>query len=181
MANTGRNISGQQLDLSRIYGIDENMSLSQPSMDGLIGYSITPPSWNESMNNSSQSNASVEDKQQNEVDMRNNAQQNTMYPLPQRQEQTFPTSREPLENMQASDMSTRWQGTNVADDMRSFLQQQVGKNITIQFLIGADSLVEQTGTLVGVGKNYIVLREAETGKLLICNFDDIKFVRIESR
>lgn len=62
--------------------------------------------------------------------------------------------------------------------MHGILTTQIGKKVTVDFLIGSNTLTDRTGTLLAVGINYIVLRETETDDLLICDFYNIKFVTI---
>jgi hypothetical protein len=59
-----------------------------------------------------------------------------------------------------------------------YLRTQIGKKVTVDFLIGTNTFVDKTGTLLGVGANYILLNEIETDDLLICDFYTIKFVKI---
>jgi hypothetical protein len=62
--------------------------------------------------------------------------------------------------------------------INGFLRTQIGKKVTVDFLIGTGTLVDKTGTLLGVGANYIVINEIETDDLLICDFYSIKFVKV---
>jgi len=59
-----------------------------------------------------------------------------------------------------------------------FLRTQIGKKVTVDFLIGTNTLVDKTGTLLGVGANFILINEIETDDLLICDFYTIKFVKV---
>jgi hypothetical protein len=62
--------------------------------------------------------------------------------------------------------------------INGFLRTQIGKKVTVDFLIGTGTLVDKTGTLLGVGANYILINEIETDDLLICDFYSIKFVHV---
>jgi hypothetical protein len=59
-----------------------------------------------------------------------------------------------------------------------YLRTQIGKKMTVDFLIGTNSFVDKTGTLVGVGANYIILNDIDTNTQIICDFYTIKFVNI---
>lgn len=62
---------------------------------------------------------------------------------------------------------------------QGYLQQHIGQNMRVQFLIGANGpLVDRTGTLVEVGESYIVLQPTDTDDLLMCDLFSIKFVTI---
>lgn len=61
--------------------------------------------------------------------------------------------------------------------LNGFLRTQIGRPVLVDFLIGTNTLVDKSGTLLGVGVNYILLQEAETDDLLACDFYNIKFVK----
>jgi len=58
-----------------------------------------------------------------------------------------------------------------------FLKTQIGRKVRVEFLIGTTSLIDRLGTLLGVGASYILIREAETDDVLLCDIYSIKFVR----
>ena len=64
------------------------------------------------------------------------------------------------------------------DYIPGYLRTMIGKYVKVQFLIGTDDLVEKEGTIVKVGMDYIVLREAKTDDLVMGDLYSIKFVRI---
>jgi hypothetical protein len=59
-----------------------------------------------------------------------------------------------------------------------FLKTQIGKRIRVEFLMGTGSLVDRSGTLVGVGASYILIRPLLTDDLMLCDMYSIKFVTI---
>ena len=61
--------------------------------------------------------------------------------------------------------------------LNGFIRTQIGKRVTVEFLVGTNTLTDRTGILVGVGANYILLNEVETDDLLACDFYNIKFIR----
>ena len=61
--------------------------------------------------------------------------------------------------------------------MNGFMRTQIGRNVTVQFLIGTNTLVDRTGTLLAVGANYILINELETDDILLCDFYSIKFMK----
>lgn len=61
--------------------------------------------------------------------------------------------------------------------LNGFLRTQIGRPVLVDFLIGTNTLVDKSGTLLGVGINYILIREAETDDLLACDFYNIKFIK----
>ncbi len=174
MANMS-NAPFQAVDLNQLYGIDEVMNTPQPRAESLNDYNRkvmeTDITKNSMENQNSPQNTAL--RGTNFLEDMHGLNQ----PQPQRQEQTLPTSRSPL-GSQRND-SNKNENIQLADDMQSFLQQQVGKKVSVQFLLGANSMVEQSGILVGVGNNYIILRESN-GELLVGHTDALKFVRVES-
>lgn len=62
--------------------------------------------------------------------------------------------------------------------LNGYLRTQIGQNVTVEFLFGTGTLTDRTGTLTGVGANYIIIRELGTNNLLVCDFFSIKLVRI---
>ena len=62
--------------------------------------------------------------------------------------------------------------------LNGFLVTQIGRTVTVTFLIGSNSMDVRSGTLVGVGANYILINEFETNDIVACDFYSIKFVKI---
>jgi len=62
--------------------------------------------------------------------------------------------------------------------LNAALITQIGRKVTIDFLIGTNTLVDRTGTLLAVGANYLIINELETDDMLFCDFFSIKFVRV---
>jgi hypothetical protein len=62
--------------------------------------------------------------------------------------------------------------------LNGFLRAQVGRRIRMEFLIGTNTYLEKSGKLLSVGANYILLQEAMSDNLLVCDFYNIKFVTI---
>lgn len=61
--------------------------------------------------------------------------------------------------------------------LNGFLRTQIGRKVHVEFLVGANTLTDRSGVLVGVGANYILLNELETDDLLACDYYNIKFIR----
>jgi hypothetical protein len=57
-----------------------------------------------------------------------------------------------------------------------FLKTQIGKKMRVEFLIGTGALVDRTGTLVGVGASYILLKMIDSDDIMLCDIYSIKFV-----
>ena len=59
---------------------------------------------------------------------------------------------------------------------QGYLVTQIGRNVRIEFLVGESFLTDRRGTLVQVGIDYVVIREADSDDLLTCDLYSIKFV-----
>lgn len=83
---------------------------------------------------------------------------------------------------QLSPVTEATQSTQMGADglefLNGFLRTQVGKRVKIEFLIGTNTFTDKSGVLLGVGANYIIIREASTDDFLTCDFFNIKFVTI---
>jgi hypothetical protein len=61
--------------------------------------------------------------------------------------------------------------------LNGFLRTQIGRRVLIDFLVGTNTFLDKSGTLLGVGANYILIREAETDDIVACDFYNIKFIK----
>lgn len=59
-----------------------------------------------------------------------------------------------------------------------FLRTQIGRRMRVEFLIGTGTLVDRTGTLIGVGASYILLRLVDSDDIMMCDIYSIKFATI---
>lgn len=209
MANTSNNgnFSDAELDMARIYGVNDlaDADGSERNLENLAGYNvnepdeantqennranagnITPeanrtPSNNNDINNTTQrEDLEARDNTTHQINQRNNQ----MIPAPHRQEQTLPTARPSQDNESSNDgengLSLEHHLHEVSDkNMDAFLRTQIGKNVRMQFLIGTDTLIEKSGELLAVGNNFVVLREPDSGEVVVCEFGGTKFVNFE--
>ncbi len=60
--------------------------------------------------------------------------------------------------------------------LNSLMRTQIGRRVSVQFLIGSGGMVEKSGYLLAVGANFILLNEIGTRSVLSCDFYSIKFV-----
>lgn len=63
---------------------------------------------------------------------------------------------------------------------QGWLTTQIGKYVRISFLLGTNLFQDRTGTIVEVGISFIILREASTNDLIMCDMYSIKFVTVYS-
>ena len=61
---------------------------------------------------------------------------------------------------------------------QGWLSTQIGKYIKVEFLIGTSMLIDREGVLKEVGISFIVIQEAGTNDMLMCDIYSIKFVRV---
>ena len=62
--------------------------------------------------------------------------------------------------------------------MNELMRTQVGKIADVEFLVGTNITHVKRGQITGVGTNYIVIKEYDTGRTMVGDFSDIKFVTI---
>lgn len=60
--------------------------------------------------------------------------------------------------------------------LNGFIRSQIGRNVSIEFLVGTNQLVTKEGFLVAVGANFILLNQKGTNDILACDFYNIKFI-----
>lgn len=61
---------------------------------------------------------------------------------------------------------------------QGWLKTQIGKYMTINFLLGTDTYQDRSGILQEVGISFIVIKDATTNDLTMCDIYSIKFVTI---
>lgn len=61
--------------------------------------------------------------------------------------------------------------------MNGFMRTQIGRRVTVEFLIGTNTLIDKSGTLLAVGANYILINEIESDDILLCDFYSMKFIK----
>lgn len=68
--------------------------------------------------------------------------------------------------------------TESLEYLNGFLRTQIGNRIRVEFLVGTNTYLEKSGKLIAVGANYIILQQALSDDLLVCDFFNIKFITI---
>lgn len=61
--------------------------------------------------------------------------------------------------------------------LNGFIRTQIGRRVTIDFLIGSDNLTSKTGYLLAVAQNYLLLNELDTNDVTACDLYTMKFIR----
>jgi len=57
-----------------------------------------------------------------------------------------------------------------------YLKTQIGRRVRVEFLIGTNGTTDRTGTLLGVGASYILIRPSDSDDVILCDLYSIKFV-----
>lgn len=65
-----------------------------------------------------------------------------------------------------------------AEKLEDFLKTQSGKLATVEMLIGGGRSVNKIGEILTVGEDYLLLRETQTGNILVCPLKNIEFIRL---
>lgn len=61
--------------------------------------------------------------------------------------------------------------------LNGFIRTQIGRRVTIDFLIGSDNLTSKTGYLLAVAQNYLLINELDTNDVTACDLYTMKFIR----
>lgn len=61
--------------------------------------------------------------------------------------------------------------------LNGFIRTQIGRRVSIDFLIGSNNMVTKSGYLLAVASNYILINELDTTDVTACDFYNIKFIR----
>ena len=64
------------------------------------------------------------------------------------------------------------------EKLEDFLKTQSGKLATVEMLIGGGQSVNKIGEILTVGEDYLLLRETQTGNILVCPLKIIEFIRL---
>lgn len=198
--NGGKCMNNNQIDLGRIYGIKGNISDTSglepanmiqsdiiPSLEQIAAYNlasrgiqITPQ-----MNNSSLTtdyptgvpydidfNDNLQTTDQPYVSTPTTALNSSM------NQNTMQTNINSVGNTAITDFSNPFPVTAESIQyLNGFIRTQIGRRITVTFLVGSNLLEEKSGFLLGVGANYILINELDTNDLTACDFYNIKFIR----
>lgn len=89
--------------------------------------------------------------------MKNMGQDESLQPIPE-YNQPYPITAESIQYL------------------NGFIRSQVGRNVSIEFLVGTNQIVTKEGFLVAVGANFILLNQKGTNDILACDFYNIKFI-----
>lgn len=188
MVNNKGFSSNEDFNLTNFYDIENSKDSSDQSLEELAGYNLNASEMDNLTNNNQRTNLNY-NKGMAKQNITENVQEGLSsqdlqqmleqaVPLPQRQEQTMPITQP--ENNELWETIGSSENSNMYSDMNDFLRSQIGKDVNIQFLIGNNALIEKTGKLVSVGDDFVALRESNSGEFLVCNFDDIKFIKFDN-
>lgn len=61
--------------------------------------------------------------------------------------------------------------------LNGFIRTQIGRRVSIDFLIGSNTIETKSGYLLAVAANYILINELDTNDVTACDFYNIKFIR----
>ena len=203
---TTSNGYANQIDAANLYGLKTNTGCLQgtcPPNTLNMGYYIPSLAEIAAYNQSAPPIANVinpNSMQQNQSSLQT---QPSMQPRPQTQtpltgnEQIMPSQNIPETPATTLDYGATM-GTTVREDLgmsitdianpypvtpesiqylNGFIRTQIGRRVTIDFLVGSNNMVSKSGYLLGVASNYILINELDTNDITTCDFYNIKFIR----
>ena len=113
-------------------------------------------------------------------------------PITRTQSELYPTPAVIQEEIEESDRANNPASPNLtAEDLfapyavtreslqylNGFIRTQIGRRVSIDFLLGGDFLTTKTGYLLAVAQNYLLLNELDTNDITACDIYTMKFIR----
>lgn len=62
--------------------------------------------------------------------------------------------------------------------LNGFLNTQIGRMAEVQFVAGNNQIIVLTGTIMGVGTDFLLIKEQGTNTLTTCKFKKIELIRL---
>lgn len=108
--------------------------------------------------------------------------QSDLYPTPaivqEEIEQNDKEQNPPDEDDAAEDLFLPYEVTRESlQYLNGFIRTQIGRRVTIDFLLGSDTLTSKTGYLLAVATNYLLINELDTNDVTACDIYTMKFIR----
>ncbi len=101
-----------------------------------------------------------------------------LYPTPSVVSDEIAQDNNQSENNTAEDLFIPYAVTRESlQYLNGFIRTQIGRRVTIDFLIGSDNLTSKTGYLLAVAQNYLLLNELDTNDVTACDLYTMKFIR----
>ena len=160
-------------DLTKIYDLDEGSLKSEETknMDNLneiLGYDFLDEEIDPNLDVMMEIDTNTENEENrslaefsNEIEIQNRINKTS-------ENEELNTLKEKIFN---------FEGVNLKN-IRDFLETQTGKIATIEMTIANDRLVDKIGTILAVGKDFLLLKETQTGNILVCPLKNIEFIRL---
>lgn len=201
MANHLMNIPTRgQFDLSEIYGLKNttensdninnlyNSGVSIPSLEQIAAYNLSPSQQisgqpvaaeqrpiADFVSSSNQPNNTVDSMAPDISQMYSQISQQDLIESPTPTTAVSPTAT--LANP-ITDFSNPYPVTPESIQfLNGFIRTQIGRRVSVDFLVGSNSIVTKTGYLLGVATNYILINELDTDDITACDFYNVKFIR----
>lgn len=182
------------VDLNRYYGIDGLCENNVCSPSNVISPQYTRPSIEEIANYQGGEELypirpDIQQQFNTSTGMNDNLINQMYQPITQAQAREYPTPAIVRAEAQQQNMNNSVEGfitdyTNPYPVTREnlqylngFIRTQIGRRISIDFLIGSNNMVTKTGYLLAVATNYILINELDTNDITACDFYNIKFIR----
>lgn len=107
--------------------------------------------------------------------------QSEKYPTPavvNEEIQNAQSREEQLPPADASDLFVPYRVTRESlQYLNGFIRTQIGRRVTIDFVIGSDTVTQKSGYLLAVAQNYLLINELDTNDVTACDLYTMKFIR----
>ena len=107
-------------------------------------------------------------------------EQSELYPTPAIVNEEIQNTESRMQDLatSASDLFIPYEVTRESlQYLNGFIRTQIGRRVTIDFLIGSDTMESRTGYLLAVAQNYLLLNELDTNDVTACDLYTMKFIR----
>lgn len=205
--NSMQHFNNGQLDLAKIYGITginensdklNNLISSEyqiPSLEQIAAYNQAVLAQQGILQPAQQTGQTISTSQSNAQEAAMTPDLQSMYsPITQQDIEETPTPattigpgatlapsvQEDIESMPGiiTDFSNPYPVTSESIQfLNGFIRTQIGRRVSIDFLVGSNTMVTKTGYLLGVATNYILINELDTDDITACDFYNVKFIR----
>ena len=105
--------------------------------------------------------------------------QSELYPTPAVVQEEIEQANNPQDDkITAEDLFLPYEVTRQSlQYLNGFIRTQIGRRVTIDFLLGSDTMTSKTGYLLAVAQNYLLLNELDTNDVTACDIYTMKFIR----
>lgn len=173
----------EQLDAEKIYGINNQMGMPPQALSHQGSVQLTQDSLSagESPHEFNQMPALEAQPNNQNSTANSNSAENNINPISEIQSiynRSFDSGFTNEGNISTINLSglTALNSEKITN-LNEFLKTQIGRRVTVDFLIGTETIISKSGYLVASASDFIAINEINTNDITTCDFSNIKFIR----